>query len=55
MVHAASSWRSRESEAEDGRFDDVRCGAIEVRSKYPSLTVISFLVHMSILVFWLKL
>jgi hypothetical protein len=38
----ASLWRSRGSEAEDGRFDDVRCRVVEVRPKYPSLTVIFF-------------
>jgi hypothetical protein len=31
VVHVASSWRSRGSEAKDGWFDGVRCGAVEVR------------------------
>jgi hypothetical protein len=30
MVHVASSWRLRGSEAEDGRFDGIECGAVEV-------------------------
>jgi hypothetical protein len=28
VVHVASSWRSSGSEAKDGRFDGVRCGAV---------------------------
>jgi hypothetical protein len=40
-----------ESEAKDGRFDGVVCGAVEVKPKYPSLVVIFLLAHRSILVF----
>jgi hypothetical protein len=42
VVHVASSSRSRGSEAEDGRFNGVECGIVEVRQKYPSLAVIFF-------------
>jgi hypothetical protein len=55
VMHVASSWRSRGSEAENGRFDGVGCGVVEIKSKYPSLTVISFLACRGILVFWLDL
>jgi hypothetical protein len=55
MVHMASSWRLRGSEAEDGRFDDVRCGAVQVERKYPSLDVIFLLAQRGILVFWFSL
>jgi hypothetical protein len=51
VVHVASSQRSRECEAKDGRFDGVRCGAVEVRPNYPSLDVIFLLAHRGILVF----
>jgi hypothetical protein len=47
-----SSWRSRGSEAKDGRFDGVRCGAVEVRPNYPSLDGIFLLAHRGILVIW---
>jgi hypothetical protein len=30
VVHVASSWRSRQSEAKGGWFDGVGCGAVEV-------------------------
>jgi hypothetical protein len=55
VVHVTSSQRSRESEAKDGRFDDVGCDAVEVRPNYPSLVVIFLLAHMGILVFWISL
>jgi hypothetical protein len=55
MVHVASSQRSHGSEVEDGWFDGVGCGVVQVGRKYPSLAVISFSAHMSILVFWLDL
>jgi hypothetical protein len=55
VVHMASSWRLRESEAKDDRFDGVRCGALEVGPNYPSLVVIFLLGHMGILVFCLSL
>jgi hypothetical protein len=55
VVHVASSRRTRRSEAKDGRFDGVRCGAVEVGPNYPSLDVISILDHMSILIFWFSL
>jgi hypothetical protein len=55
MVHMASSRRLRGSEAEDGRFDGVRCGAVQVERKYPSLDVIFLLTHRGILVFWFSL
>jgi hypothetical protein len=48
VVHVASSWRSRESEAKDGRFDGVGCGAVKVRPNYPSLVVIFLLAHRGI-------
>jgi hypothetical protein len=51
VVHVASSQRSRESEAGDDRFDSVECDAVEVEPKYPSLTVILFLIHRNILAF----
>jgi hypothetical protein len=50
-VHMTSSRRSRGSEAEDGRFDGVRCDVVEVGPKYPPLAVISFSAHRDILVF----
>jgi hypothetical protein len=50
VVHVASSRMSHRSEAKDGRFDGVGCGAVEVRANYPSLVVI-FLAHRGILVF----
>jgi hypothetical protein len=50
-VHVALLWRSCGSEAKDGRSDGVRCGAVQVRRKYPSLAVISFSARMGILVF----
>jgi hypothetical protein len=40
VVHVASLQRSRGSEAKDGRFDDIECGAVEVEPNYPSLVVI---------------
>jgi hypothetical protein len=55
VLHVASSWRSRGSEAEDGPSDSVGGGTVEVRQKYPSLGVISFSAHRGILVFWLDL
>jgi hypothetical protein len=55
MVHMASSWRLRGSEAEDGRFDGVWCGVVQVERKYPSLDVIFLLAHRGILVFWFSL
>jgi hypothetical protein len=51
MVHMASSWRSRESEAKDGRFDNVGCDTAEVEPNYPLLDIIFLLAHMDILVF----
>jgi hypothetical protein len=45
VVHVASSQRSRESEANDGRFSGVGCGVVEVRQNYPSLVVIFLLAH----------
>jgi hypothetical protein len=51
VVHVASSWRSRESEVKDGRFNDVRCDAVNVRPKYPSLDVMFLLFYKGILVF----
>jgi hypothetical protein len=51
MVHVTSSRRSRGSEAKDGRFDGVGCGAVHVRPNYPDLAVILFLAHRGILVF----
>jgi hypothetical protein len=55
VVHVASSRRSHGSEAEDGQFDGVRCSAVEVGPKYPSLAVNSFSTCRGILVFWLDL
>jgi hypothetical protein len=55
MVHMASSWRSRGSEAKNSLSDSVGCGAVQVRRKYPSLDVISFSAHRGILVLWLDL
>jgi hypothetical protein len=43
VVHVASSWRSRGSEAKDGRFDGVGCGVVKVGPNYPSLDVIFLL------------
>jgi hypothetical protein len=45
VVHVVSSQMSCGSEAKDGRFDGVRCGAVEVRPNYPSLDVIFLLAH----------
>jgi hypothetical protein len=55
VVHVASSWRSCGSEAKDGRFDGVRCGAVEVGPNYHSLVVIFLLANRGILVFWFSL
>jgi hypothetical protein len=55
MVHMASSWRSRESDMKDGRFNGVSCGAVKVRSTYPLLVVVFLLAHKCILVFWFSL
>jgi hypothetical protein len=55
VVHVASSQRLRGSEAKDGRFNSVGCGAAEVRPNYPSLDVIFILAHRGILVFWSSL
>jgi hypothetical protein len=35
VVHMASLRRSHGSEAKDGRFDGVGCGAVEIRPNYP--------------------
>jgi hypothetical protein len=51
MVHVASSRRSCGSEAKDGRFDGVGCGAAKVGPNYPSLVIVFFLDHRGILVF----
>jgi hypothetical protein len=51
VVYVASLWRSRDSEAKDGRFNGVECGVVEVEPNYPSLDVIFLLAHMGILVF----
>jgi hypothetical protein len=51
VVHVASSQRSCGSEAKDGRFDGVGCGAVEVKPNYPLLDVIFILAHKDILVF----
>jgi hypothetical protein len=51
MVHVASTQRSCGSEAEDGRFDVVRCDAVEVRQKDTSIAVIYFSACKDILVF----
>jgi hypothetical protein len=39
-----------EVKPKDGRFDDIRCGTVEVRQNYPSLVVIFLLAHRGILV-----
>jgi hypothetical protein len=51
----SSSRRKHGSEGKDGRFDGIRCGAVEVRSNYHLLDVIFLLVHMVILDFWSSL
>jgi hypothetical protein len=51
VVHIASSQRLLGSEAKDGWFDGIGCGAIEVRPNYPSLDVFLLLAHRGILVF----
>jgi hypothetical protein len=45
VVHVTSLWRSRGSEAKDGRFDGVGCDVVEVEPNYPSLDVIFLLAH----------
>jgi hypothetical protein len=55
VVHVASSWRSCGSEAKDGRFNDVRCDAVEVGPNYHSLVIIFLLAYKGILVFWFSL
>jgi hypothetical protein len=42
VVHVASSWRSRGSEAKDDQFNVVECGVVEVGPNYPLLDAISF-------------
>jgi hypothetical protein len=51
VVHVASSWRLYQSEAKDGQFDGVRCGAAQVRPNYPYFIIVFFLAHRGILVF----
>jgi hypothetical protein len=51
VVHVTSSPGSRGSEAKDGRFDGIVCGAVEVEANYPLLDVIFLLAHRGILVF----
>jgi hypothetical protein len=51
VVHVASSRRSHGSEAKDGQFDSIGCGAVEVGPNYPSLDVIFILAHRGIIVF----
>jgi hypothetical protein len=51
VVLVPSLQRSRRSEAKDGRFDGVVCGAVEVRPNYPLLDVIFLFSHRGILVF----
>jgi hypothetical protein len=51
VVHVASSRRSHGSEAKDGQFDGIGCGAVEVGPNYPSLDVIFILAHRGIIVF----
>jgi hypothetical protein len=48
VVHVASSWRLCGSEAKDGQFNGVGCGAVEVGLNYPSLDVIFLLAHRAI-------
>jgi hypothetical protein len=55
MVHVASSWRPRGSEAEDGRSDGIGCRVVQVGQKYHLLAVISFSACWGISVFWLGL
>jgi hypothetical protein len=55
VVHVASSRRLCRSEVKDGRFDDIRCGVVEVGSNYPLLVIIFLLAHRGILVFWFLL
>jgi hypothetical protein len=55
MVHVASSWRPRGSEAEDGRSNGIGCGVVQVGRKYPLLVVISFSACWGISVFSLGL
>jgi hypothetical protein len=55
MAHMAPSRRSRGSEEKVGRFDGVRCSAVEVGPNYSSLVVIFLLAHRGIVVFWLLL
>jgi hypothetical protein len=52
MVHVASSRRSHGSEATDGRFDGIGCGAVKVGPNYTSLDTIFLLAHRGILVIW---
>jgi hypothetical protein len=47
----ASSQRSSGSEANDGQFNGVGCGTVEVGPNYDSLYVIFFLAHKDILFF----
>jgi hypothetical protein len=54
VVHMALSWRSCGSKENDGRFNGIGCGVVEVRPNYPSLDVIFLLAHMCILVFYFR-
>jgi hypothetical protein len=55
MVQVASSRRSHGSEAKDGRFDGVGCGATEVGPNYPYFVVIFILAHRVIFSLWFSL
>jgi hypothetical protein len=50
VEHVGSSRRSCGSEAKDGQFNDIGCGAGEVGPNCPSLDVILLLAHSGILV-----
>jgi hypothetical protein len=51
MVHVASSWRSRGSEAEDGQVNATDF----IGLLFPNFAIFVVLGHMGIIVFWLGL
>jgi hypothetical protein len=55
VVHVVSSRRLHRSEAKDGRFDCIGCGASQIGQNYPYFVIVFFLAYRGILVFWFSL
>jgi hypothetical protein len=52
VVHVTLLRMLRRSDAKDGWFDGVGCGAAQVGPNYPYFIIVFFLAHRGILVFW---